>query len=144
MKKNQRKNKNNKGFTLMEVLIVIALLATLGTFAGVKLLSKLQEGRVNAAKIQMSGFQQALQSYYMDNNNYPTTAQGLDALISKPTAGGPEPKKYSPEGYFDKKQIPKDPWGNEYVYVCEDGQTYDISSVGRDGKPGSDDDVKQE
>jgi general secretion pathway protein G len=141
--KRQNKKKNTKGFTLMEVLIVIALLATLGTFAGVKLLARLKEGRINAAKIQMSGFSQALQSYSLDNGSYPTTAQGLEALISKPTTG-PEPKRYSPDGYFEKKTIPKDPWGNDYVYVCEDGQTYEITSAGPDGKPGSEDDIKSE
>jgi general secretion pathway protein G len=140
MKKNV-KRKNQKGFTLMEVLIVIALLATLGTYAGVKLLSKLKEGKVGAAKIQLSGFQQALQSYYLDNSVYPSTSQGLDALIAKPS-GAPEPKRYSPEGYFSKKQIPKDPWGNDYIYVCEDGQTYGVASAGPDGTPESEDDIK--
>jgi general secretion pathway protein G len=142
-KENNLKRNGESGFTLMEVLIVIALLATLGTFAGVKLLAKLKEGKIGAAKIQIAGFQQALQSYYLDNNGYPTTAQGLDALIHKPSSG-PEPKRYSAEGYFDKKQIPKDPWGNDYNYECDDGQTYAIYSSGPDGNAGNEDDIKSE
>lgn len=129
-----------KGFTLVEIMIVLALVTMLAGFAGVKLMGKLKQGRRDGAKIEIAQFQQALDSYFLQFNMYPTTGQGLDALIRKPSQGK-VPENYPQEGFYGKKDIPKDPFGNPYNYECEDNQHYKIWSNGPDGKAGTEDDV---
>lgn len=135
--------KKQKGFTLVEIMIVIALVVMLGSFAGVKLIDQYKRGQEGGAKVQIAAFQQALQAYYLAHNNYPHTSQGLEALIKKPGVGK-IPENYPDGGYFGKKEIPKDPWGNPYRYECEDYQNYTISSDGKDSQEGTEDDIKSE
>jgi general secretion pathway protein G len=141
MKKN--KKRNEKGFTLIEIMIVLAIVGMLFSFVGVNVIRKFRESKTQAAKIQMASYEQALQAYYLAHSMYPHTSQGLQALISAPTVGK-TPKNYPEGGYFGKKQLVKDPFGNPYRYECEDYQNYTISSDGPDGTAGTDDDIVQE
>jgi general secretion pathway protein G len=138
-KRNDRKN--NRGFTLIEIMIVLAIVGLLFSLVGVKVIDKWKDSQKQAAKLQISAFQQTLQAYYLAHSAYPHTSQGLQALISKPTVGK-VPENYPDGGHFGKKVLPKDPWGHEYIYECEDYQTYSLSSAGPDGEPGTADDVK--
>ncbi len=133
--------RNIKGFTLIEIMIVLAIVGMLFSFVGVNLMSKFKESKVQGAKIQIASLQQALQAYYLSSNMYPSTAQGLDALLKKPSVGK-VPASYPDGGFLGKKTLPKDPWANEYRYVCEDNQNFSLSSMGPDGQPDTDDDIK--
>ncbi len=137
------KKKNNKGFTLVEIMIVLALVVMLGSFAGVKLIDQFKKAKGDATRAQIASFKQALDAYYLAHNSYPETGQGLEALISKPTSGK-VPENYPDGGYLGKKSIPKDPFGGTYHYACDDGQTYTITSDGADQKPDTADDIKSE
>lgn len=133
----------NSGFTLIEIMIVLAIVGLLFSFVGLNVMQKFKQAKVDAAKIQIASFQQALQAYYLDNSLYPHASQGLEALIRKPTVGK-EPKNYAEGGYFRKKELPKDPFGNPYRYECEDYQNYTITSDGTDQEQGTEDDIKSE
>lgn len=145
MKWNRKNTRNARcgGFTLIEIMIVLAIVGLLFSFVGVNVIKKFKESKVQGAKIQIAAYQQALQAYYLDNNGYPTTAQGLEALIAKPSVGK-VPGNYPDGGYFGKKELVKDPFGNPYHYACDDGQNFTITSDGPDGNPGTEDDVKSE
>jgi general secretion pathway protein G len=138
-----KRNAREKGFTLIEIMIVLAIVGLLFSFVGVNVIKKFKEAKVQAAKIQIASYQQALQAYYLGTNMYPNTGQGLDALIHKPSVGR-VPDNYPDGGFFGKKELVKDPWGNPYRYECEDYQNYTLSSDGPDGQPGTDDDIKSE
>ena len=124
----------NKGFTLIEVLVVMAILALIFGMVAPQLFGKKDDADRNKTKLDIAALENALQIYRLDNYNYPSTEQTLQALVSKPN-GYPEPKNYSSGGYIQK--LPKDPWGNDYVYQSpgEHGE-YDIISYGADGRPG--------
>ncbi len=139
----RKDRKREKGFTLVEIMIVLALVVMLGSYAGVKLIGMFNKGKQDIARTQIAGFGQALQAYYLSHSYYPTTAQGLQSLIARPSVGK-VPENYPEGGYLGKKELPKDPWGNEYRYVCEDGQNFTITSAGPDGQEGSGDDIKSE
>ncbi len=141
-----KKAGNMKGFSLLELLIVITIIAILSVVVVPRFMDIPQKARVEAAKQQISAFGLALDRYYLDNGKYPTTEQGLEALIQKPTTD-PAPMNYNPGGYLKKNQIPNDPWGNPYVYRSpgEYGNDYEIVSYGADGKQGGtgvDEDIK--
>ena len=137
------KKKNNRGFTLIEIMIVLAIVGMLFSFVGVSVIKKYKESQISAAKIQIASYEQALQGYYLAHSMYPHTSQGLDALVHKPTVGK-VPNNYTEGGYFGKKELVKDPWGNPYRYECEDYQNFTITSDGPDGEPGSEDDIRSE
>ncbi len=144
--RNKRSSKkqisNNRGFTLIEIMIVLAIVGMLFSFVGVNLMKRYGKAQGDGAKIQIASFEQALQAYYLDNSMYPHTSQGLQALISKPTVGN-EPKNYS-AGYLKKNSVPDDPFGNPFSYVCEDYQNYTITSNGPDGQPDTEDDISSD
>jgi general secretion pathway protein G len=142
MRKNTQ-SLGNKGFTLIEIMIVLAIMGLLFSFVGVNVMNKFKESKVQAAKIQIASFEQALQAYYLGHNSYPHTSQGLQALLKAPTVGK-VPKNYPDGGYLGKKELPKDPFDNPYRYVCEDYQNFTISSDGPDGEPGTQDDIRSE
>lgn len=130
-------NPNHKrGFTLLEVLMVIALLSVVITFLAKNIFPQFSKGKVQAAKIQMQQLEGDLDRYRLDCNRYPTTAQGLDALLTAPSAP-PACPNYDPAGYFSGKQKQiKDVWGGAFKYICEDGVNYEIISLGADAKEG--------
>jgi len=143
IKNKNRRFRNVKGFTLVEIMIVLAIVGLLFSFVGANLMGRFKESKVQTAKIQVASFTNALQGYYLAHNIYPHTSQGLEALLRKPTVGK-VPDNYPDGGYLSKKTLPKDPFGNEYRYVCEDYQNYTISSDGPDGQSGTADDIKSE
>lgn len=128
--------RNNRGFTLIEIMVVIVILALLAALVGPKLLGRSDDAKLTDAKVQIRNMETALKLYKLDNGVYPATEQGLSALVAKPTTGQ-LPKNYKPEGYLESKQVPKDPWGNEFLYLSpsEHGD-YDLCSNGADGQKG--------
>ncbi|MBI4402710.1 MAG: type II secretion system major pseudopilin GspG [Deltaproteobacteria bacterium] len=135
--------KKQKGFTLIEIMIVLAIVGLLFSFVGVNLMGRFKKAKLDAAKIQIASYQQALQAYYLSHSMYPHTTQGLEALISKPSVGK-IPENYPEGGYFGKKKLVEDPWGHPYRYECDDYQNHTITSDGPDGEGGSEDDIKSE
>jgi len=119
------------GFTLMEMLIVIALIGMMATFVGINVMKRYDESKVETTKIQIKQLGVVLEDFKRVCNFYPTTEQGLDALVKKPE--GRECKNYDPDGFL--KKVPEDAWGHEFVYVS-DGNKYVIKSLGADGQEG--------
>ncbi|HEY9100538.1 type II secretion system major pseudopilin GspG [Chitinimonas sp.] len=120
------------GFTLIEILVVIAILAILGALVVPKIMSRPDEARVVAAKQDVGALVQALKLYKLDNGIYPSTEQGLKALVEKPTAGQ-IPNNW--KSYLDK--LPRDPWGHDYVYLNPGIKgDIDVMSYGADGQAG--------
>ncbi|MBP9680487.1 MAG: type II secretion system major pseudopilin GspG [Bacteriovorax sp.] len=125
---------NQKGFSLIEILIALTLLALAGTFVVGKFLDNLHEGQVNSTKIQMSNLEGRLKEFKRKCGFYPTTEQGLEALVTKPS-GGRECKDYPQSGFIEGDAVPKDPWDRDFVYES-DGKTFNIYSYGQDGEAG--------
>lgn len=124
----------SRGFTLIEIMVVVVILAVLGALVVPRILQNVDKARVVRAGSDIRAIETALDLYRLDNYKYPTTEQGLEALVKKPA--DPTLTNYRDGGYL--KSVPKDPWGNPYHYTSPgaDGQPYDIISYGRDGKPG--------
>ena len=125
---------NSHAFTLTEMLIVISLIALLGTFVAQNVIGKFNKSKVSATKIQIKQLGVVLDDFRRECGFYPTTDQGLEALITKPTAGR-DCKNYDPEGYIKGKSLPKDGFGFNFEYTS-DGNKYVIKSLGNDGKEG--------
>ncbi len=129
--------RNAKGFTLIELLVVITILATLAMIVGPKLFGRTDEARRTAAAVQIRNIESALALYERDNGEFPTTGQGLQALVEKPS-GEPSPKNWHEGGYLEKGRVPLDPWKNPYVYLSPGAHNkeYDLESYGTDGLDG--------
>ena len=127
---------NRNGFTLIEIMVVIVILAMLAAIVGPKLMGRTDDAKVTDARVQIKNIETSLKLYKLDNGAYPSTEQGLGTLITKPTVGV-IPKNYKEGGYLESKKVPQDPWGNDYIYVSpgEHGD-YDLSSFGADGAKG--------
>ncbi len=127
---------NNRGFTLIEIMVVIVILALLAALVGPKIIGRSDDAKIADAKVQIRNIETALKLYKLDNSLFPATEQGLQALVTKPIIGT-IPKNYKAEGYLENKQLPKDPWGNDYIYLSpgEHGD-YDLCSYGADGAKG--------
>jgi len=125
------------GFTLIEVMVVVAILAILAAVVVPRVMDEPAKARRAKAQQDIRAIESALDLYKLDNYRYPTTDQGLEALVDPP-ASGPEPENYKEGGYLRK--LPQDPWGNPYRYVHpgEHGE-YDVYSLGADGAPGGSD-----
>jgi general secretion pathway protein G len=129
----KNKMKKQSGFTLLEVMVVVVILGVLASFVVPNLLGNKEKADQQKAITDIVALENALDMYKLDNSVYPTTDQGLDALVSKPSS--PEPRNYRDGGYI--KRLPNDPWGNEYQYLSPgDNGTIDIFTLGADGQEG--------
>lgn len=125
---------STRGFTLIEVMIVIVILGVLAALIVPKVIGRPDEARVVAAKQDVSSLMQALKLYRLDNHRYPTTDQSLDALVTKPTIA-PIPPNWKSGGYLER--LPKDPWGNNYLYLNPGVHgEIDVYSLGADAAAG--------
>ncbi|HKJ95587.1 MAG TPA: type II secretion system major pseudopilin GspG [Gammaproteobacteria bacterium] len=135
-----------RGFTLLEIMVVVVILGILATFVVQNLASAPEKARITKAKSDIRTLESALERYKLDNYRYPTTEQGLKALVTRPTSA-PEPANWQQGGYI--KSVPKDPWGNPYQYLGpqdNDGRPQ-ISTLGADNRPGgegADQDISSE
>lgn len=129
---------NEEGWTFMETLVVIAIILILTATVGFMAINSLEKSRVAAARSQIESFSTAVEAYYIDCGNFPTTEQGLGALRKKPETS---PTSDNWSGPYIYKDAPKDPWGNEYEYMspAPDGSPYGIRSFGADGIEGGED-----
>ena len=126
----QHKQKSNRGFTLLELMIVIVILGLLATIIMPKILNRPEQVRHKTALIEIKNIQTALALFQTDTGRLPTTSEGLAVLVTDPGIKG-----YNTDGYLDKIT---DPWGNPYIYLCPGvhGKYYDIESYGKDGEAG--------
>jgi general secretion pathway protein G len=126
-----------KGFTLIEIMVVMVILALLVAAVAPNILGRTDQARITIAKQDIRNISNALDLYRLDNHTYPSTEQGLMGLVQRPT-GFPEPKNWNRDGYL--KALPKDPWGNDYQYVSPGvNGAFDLYSFGSDGREGGDD-----
>ena len=119
------------GFTLLELLVVIVIIGLLAAYVGPKYFSQLGKSEVTVARAQIEAFDKALDSFRLDVGRYPTTEEGLGALLARPASAA----RWN--GPYLKKEVPQDPWGHAYVYRAPGTKgDYDLISYGRDGQPG--------
>ena len=138
--KSRRKRKERRkffAFTLIELMVVIVILSILAAFIVPRVTKRPEDAKVTKAKVEIASIEQALELYHVDNGMYPTTDQGLMALIEKPESGDVLPNWHT-GGYLAKKRMPIDPWGNPYIYVSPgiQNEDYDLYSLGKDGAEG--------
>ncbi|MGH7537060.1 MAG: type II secretion system major pseudopilin GspG [Gemmatimonadales bacterium] len=129
---------SHSGFTLIELLVVIAVIAVLAGLVGPMVFRNVGDAKITAARAQLELFGLALDQYRLDNDYYPSTAQGLESLRALP-AGEPGARNW--RGPYLRKPVPLDPWSRPYVYKSpgdENHNSYDLLTYGRDGRPGGD------
>jgi len=128
---------DNLGFTLLEILIVITILGILASLVAVRIMDRPGEARITKAKLDIKALENALKLFKLDNAFYPSTEQGLKALVQKPTVGR-IPQNWREGGYLEKGEVPKDPWGREYYYMSPGvhNKDFDIWTYGADGEEG--------
>lgn len=126
--------RNSRGFTLIEVLVVVVILAILAAIVVPRVIGRTDDAMIAKAKADVQGLGTALNLYKLDNFTYPSTDQGLDALVQKP-GGSPEAANWRSGGYIDR--LPKDPWNRDYQYVSPGSHgDFDVYSLGKDGQSG--------
>ncbi len=132
----------NQGFTLIELMVVIIILGILAMWVAPKIMSRPGEARQVKARLDIQNLETALKLYKLDNGSYPGTEQALQALVEMPESGT-IPKKWKKGGYLEKDRVPKDPWGNDFIYLSPGLKgDFDIISYGADGAPGGEDENK--
>jgi general secretion pathway protein G len=137
MRDKRNSKRGLEAFTLIELMVVIVILGILAAFVVPRLTRRPEDARVTKAKIEISNLEQALELYYLDNGMYPSTEQGLAALVEKPGVGD-IPQNWQEGGYLAKGRLPNDPWGSPYVYISPGvhNSDYDLYSLGKDGQDG--------
>lgn len=136
MKKLRECCSNQRGFTFIEIMIVVIIIGFLASIVAPSLLSRIGETKQITAEAQIKNIEAALEQYYLDCGQFPTTDQGLQALMIEPNIS-PVPKGW--DGPYFKREIPKDPWGNEFTFRSpgiKNPKTYDLFSLGKDGQEG--------
>jgi len=136
--KMQTSRSDRRGFTLMEVLLVLAILVVLASLSTVFITRMQRQAYVSAAKAEISNLESLMQAYHINVLSYPDTNQGLAALRQAP-ADLKDPSRW--QGPYLQKDVPMDPWGNAYQYQLTSPETFVISSAGPDSTPGTDDDI---
>jgi len=125
--------RSNRGFTLLELLVVVAIIGLLAAYVGPKYFSQIGKSEQALAKAQIEGFHKALGTYRVDVGSFPSTEEGLGALMQKPA--GVVALKW--QGPYLTKSVPSDPWGRPYIYRAPGAKNdYDLLSYGKDGQPG--------
>ena len=130
--------KRRRAFTLVEIMAVVLIIALLGTLVGVQVVGQIDKARVTTAKTQIKQLEAALEFYQMDNGRYPTSEQGLDALVREPTID-PLPVDYRPEGYLKGGAVPLDPWKESFNYQApgtNNPHSFDLWTYGKDRQAG--------
>lgn len=140
-----RRIRCNAGFTLIEMMVVLLILGLMTGIVTYRFVGQTDKARYQAAKTQMQVLEAALQSYKIENGRFPTTAQGLQALVQKPSSP-PIPRNWPSGGYLQKAEVPTDPWGNEFIYVSpgQHNSDYDLVSLGADGIEGGEEDYDKD
>ena len=136
MRVTMRKTEGIAAFTLIELMVVIVILGILATLIMPKILDRPEQARRMKAKVQIRNFQSALALFKTDTGRFPTTSEGLNALVSDPGVKG-----WHKGGYLEQGKVPPDPWDNPYIYLCpgREGRDYDLASYGKDGESGGSD-----
>jgi general secretion pathway protein G len=127
-----RRRAGEAGFTLIEIMVVVFILGLLVTLVAPRIVGRTDEARKVKALADVKKIEEALHLYKLDNGTYPTTEQGLQALVTRPETGN-VPRRWNPDGYLES--VPVDPWGNPYAFLS-DGDTYSVKSYGADGAEG--------
>ena len=130
---------NQRGFTLIELMVVIVILGILAGLIIPRIMGRPEEARRMKARIQIESIETALKLYKLDNGSYPSTEQGLEALVEAPSVGQ-LPRAWRDGGYLEKGRVPKDPWDSEFIYLSPGvNSDFDLISYGADGEPGGED-----
>lgn len=132
--------RTNKGMTLIEIMVVITILGLIAAMVTVNVMGRLEKAKMDTARTQIKSIEQALEQYRLDNGSYPSSEQGLNALVEAPSGS----RRFQPGGYLKGGRVPLDPWRKEFSYVSPSpqGYPYEITSGGPDGQEGTDDDIK--
>src|SRR5258708_19975146 len=125
-----------RGFTLSEIMVVVLIIGLVGGVMVPSIMNRVDDAKISKAKQDIRSLETALQMFYLDNSKYPTSEQGLAALVQQPT--DPAIRHWKPGGYLER--VSKDPWGNPYLYVYPGthGKAFDLYTLGADGQPGGD------
>ena len=128
-----RRINSEQGFTLIEIMVVVIIIGILAAIVAPNVIGRVDDAQLTKARAEISNIENAMKFYRLDNFAYPTTEQGIQALVTKPN--DPNVRNWKPGGYMDR--VPKDPWGNPYQYLnTGNNGEIDIYTLGRDGRPG--------